>query len=460
MVELKKRYFIALGITIVLLCLTHHCWLGHKSSTHFDCLLFIIVLILGYLFSLKLTSYIADFKSIKNQSRIDIIFLSVFFILLFLPISHIDQSKISQTENKTLAKYPHMITKKGKLNLEFGKKFDEWFNDRFYLRNAIVKYYIQTKYKITYKIYSKNDYFCNKKTNWMGSFKNPSYAHYYNNKKELESIILGANTIQNFCNNNNIKLYILIAPVKSTIYQDKLYPIIKISDEAEITNKIILAIKKQNNINIVYPYNEIKNYSLKNKELTYFKSDHHWTDSGAYIAYVELMKLIKKDFPNIYINKPSDFNYFYNNEIRVSSEKPFHNGRTYEKLFIGDSNTKVLDTEYKYFSHKNTSKLNFNEEKLKWNYFIVKHYKYINNANNKIFLFGDSMGENLLQMIPFSFKNTDRINNWNPELLTSNKKNTETVKQYILKSQPDILVICFRDIHRLEYLKYFNNKEK
>lgn len=459
---MKKRYILAAILTSVMLYLTHHAWLGTKKSPEFDMMLLIIILFLGYLLSLKITSYIADFKRIQHKSRIDIIFLVVFFSMLLIPMSHINQDKKSEIENKTLAKFQPLITKKGKLNYNFGKDFENWFNDRFALRKEIVRFYITSQYKLTHNVYYRNGYFCNKSNNWMNGVPSTSFfktiEEYDKDSKNIDKIVKGAQEIQKFCNDNNIKLYILIAPLKFSIYEDKLYPVIKKSNEEEITNHIIQEIKKNTDIDIIYPYKEIKSAS-KQKDLLYFKSDHHWTDGGAYIAYLELMKHIQKDFPDVYTSKRSDFDYFYSKKIKVEPNKPFHNGRTYEKLFIGDSNLKLLDTKYKYFKHKDNKNLRMNIEKMDWPYFHIKHFSYDKGKDIDILLYGDSMGENLLPILPYSFKKLERIYNPKPDLLDSEPKNTKKLEQHILNTHPKILIVCYLNIERIKHLQYFNYKE-
>ena len=261
MVGIKKRYFIALGITIVLLCLTHHCWLGHKGSTHFDCLLFIIILVLGYLFSLKLTSYIADFKSIKNKSRIEIIFLSVFFILLFLPISHIDKNDISYNENRTLAKFYPLITEKGKLNLTFGKDFEAWFNDRFFLRKNLIFLHYTTKLLINKKIRDDKIIYSSK-NNWaIRPYHIPSKKIFTNHRyAEVLNIL---NNFNEFCINNNIKLYVLLVPHNVYLYQEQQIQEAQKPKDLQAINNNIYKLQKNSDATIIYPFNELKKASKK-----------------------------------------------------------------------------------------------------------------------------------------------------------------------------------------------------
>ena len=93
---MKKRYYLSFIVTIVLLLLTHKIWIVTSNKLVFNLYPFLIILICGYLLSLKLTSYLADFKNIQKQSRIEIIFLTVFFVMLFIPMSNINQNAVSK----------------------------------------------------------------------------------------------------------------------------------------------------------------------------------------------------------------------------------------------------------------------------------------------------------------------------------------------------------------------------
>lgn len=108
----------------------------------------IVITVLSFLLSYKLTSYLADFKTLNNASRMDIVFLFIFFILLFIPMSHIDtQSDTSEKENRTLAKYEPFIKDK-MINFDYGNDFEKWFNDRFAGRSSTIKIFGSVKYKL------------------------------------------------------------------------------------------------------------------------------------------------------------------------------------------------------------------------------------------------------------------------------------------------------------------------
>lgn len=80
-----------------------------------------IITVISFLVLWKIVNYISNFKTIKQASRLDIIFLTLFFIILFIPMSHISKKDISTQENRTLTKWRGLIKPNGEINFEFGK---------------------------------------------------------------------------------------------------------------------------------------------------------------------------------------------------------------------------------------------------------------------------------------------------------------------------------------------------
>lgn len=114
--------------------LTYKNKLNIQPLIKFEFELFVIITVISFLVLWKIVNYISNFKTIKQASRLDIIFLTLFFIILFIPMSHISKKDISTQENRTLTKWSGLITPNGEINFEFGKNFNEWYNDRFNFR--------------------------------------------------------------------------------------------------------------------------------------------------------------------------------------------------------------------------------------------------------------------------------------------------------------------------------------
>ncbi|MCM1338390.1 MAG: hypothetical protein NC191_01825 [Muribaculaceae bacterium] len=293
---MKKRYYISAILTIILLALTYKFWIIKDCGKYlFQCYQFLVILICGYLVSLKITTYLADFKTLKHQSRIDIIFLTLFFTMLFVPMSHISNKKISVRENRTLAKWHPFITK-GKINYKFGKDYEAWFNDRFWLRREIISLHN----KITGKSSSEKIIFG--ENNWIFLKEDIAHKQLYtqNELKEITTYLIKADKV---CKKENKQFYFFIAPDKSSIY-GKHYPKKYKNIEAfnnYRTKQLVDYIKTNSEVSVIYPYQQLQ--EEKNHTLIYWKHDSHWTPIGAYIGYKELMKPIINKNKNINIYK-------------------------------------------------------------------------------------------------------------------------------------------------------------
>ena len=79
-----------------------------KKGTIIDWHLFIILATFYFFITYKVVKYLARFKVEKNYSRIDIVFLSMFFTLLFVPMLKISDAEKSVQENRMLAKKPQL----------------------------------------------------------------------------------------------------------------------------------------------------------------------------------------------------------------------------------------------------------------------------------------------------------------------------------------------------------------
>ena len=444
MLEIKKirrRNFIAGAITVIILLITLGIWFEEK---HFNFELFVIISVLSYLLAFKIVDYIADFKTIENKSRIEILFLVIFFSILFVPMSHISQDKISKSENKTLASWKPLITKDNHLNYNFGDDFDKWYNDRFFLRKFIAKTYSDMRYYLTYQYYETRQGFLNKRNNWMST--TIYFGDFSVSQEKKDEIVKNIRILQDFCQKNNIKFYIIIPPRKEEICQKELYPVLKSVSQYEVTSEVINYIYDKTGVQVIYPYKELEEYQKTN--FAFFKSDHHWTDEAAYLGYLKIMEQVKKDFPNIYINTAEDFDYTYNKKVRVLPSRGFFLGKTYEALKL--SNKRILDTEYKYYKHKNEDKVKFssiNKDNI-WHHY----YKNPISAPNLV-LFGDSFTLNLLPSIVYSFKNTDNIYTYVADETTKyDRLNIKRFEDEILENNADVLVICLSEISRLGFI--------
>ena len=392
-----------------------------KAKPIFDYKFFIIIAVLSYLLLYKLTSYLADFKNVKNQSRIEIVFLTIFGMILIIPASAINNEKYSEHENRKLAEKPQFVVE-NEINYNFGKNFDTWFSDRFNLRTEMIKLYNKTRFILTYGVYKQNQtYYFDKHTQWAFDSNweqkddlSADFPVYYRNIKKLKA----------FCDKNHIKLYILITPVKMDIYP-QYYPLELGENTIKPFREYVNSRMNQNFI--LYPIEELQKAS--ETDYIFPKGDPHWSEYGAYTAYKILMNNIKKDFPDIKILNDNDFNITKNTLVRTDYGGVYHQGTEYTTL-----NINRLKTKYTTYQHKKEKSLSNTCDGT-----ILSCYSSFPYGNKKkLYIIGNSFSENLFLFLKYSFNDIRKRRINNP---------TETPKcrmsrweSEILDFKPDILI--------------------
>ena len=277
------------------------------TAFDFDLRIIVIILVLGFLLTYKIADYIADFNTIKGKSKTDILFLTVFFVFLFIPMSHINNNDVSQQENRTLAKFKPLIQKgETHINYNFGNDFNAWFNDRFYLRKNFINIFdlklVLQKNWITKDVVKGKD-------GWLFLGWKISRDSYTNSnlftEEELKKVDNYLKEIDAYCKLHNKSFYFLIAPDKSKIYGEYYSDAIQPVQEKSRADQLIEYINQNSKVKVIYPKDEL--ISKKGDDLLYWKGDTHWNLLGGYYAYNYLINRIKKDYNGITPYKVTEY---------------------------------------------------------------------------------------------------------------------------------------------------------
>ena len=141
---------------------------------------------------------------------------------------------------------------------------------------------------------SKENWFFYKLDNGIKNFQNAILFSQW----ELNAITNYLNGFQEWCKKRNKKFYVVIAPDKNKIYGEYFYDLKKQRPDSESkTQQLLNHLQKNSNINVVYPRDILLNN--KGKGLLYWKNDTHWNRLGAYYGYLDIIKRIQQDFPQI-----------------------------------------------------------------------------------------------------------------------------------------------------------------
>jgi hypothetical protein len=387
---------------------------------------------------------------IKGKSKADVIFLLIFFLFLFVPMSHIDMSKKSIFENRAFATWKPLFNNSYNINEHFGKDFDSWFGDRFCGRRTFIGIYNYIYMCVNGHV---GKYILDKEQNSI--YRSTEFAH-----KKIELIkanVASLYDLLSYCRDKKIKLYVLITPIRGDIYETKLAEkVVSLKKEKIWHNdflNFIKDIKKESKIKIIYPYEEFKDISLKRR--IYHANEHHWTDDGAYIAYLKLMQDIKSDFPKINTLQPDEFNYHARFEDSVFNEFFIYRDFCLQLALPQNLCKKIYSNKYRQYEHKNVgmlSKLIYKQ------FFNETELSYPLGADYRVLLIGTSNIENFEQFIGYTFKNVKKIR-LNGVKGIKEEDEFKIMKNYekeILDYKPDIMILCISYTNLLSLNKIFD----
>lgn len=300
-----KRLIVSIVLTAVIMfwAYSFYCPEGWRS---FDWKMFVIFLTLGFFAMYKVVQYLAQFKIVEKNSRIDIVFVVSVVAFMYFPASHINHDTVSVQENRNLAKYKPLV-ENGKINFNYGRDFESWFNDHFNSRAFFINIHskisrlIDRNLKNATAMAGKENWLFTKRWNSVDTFQNKTLY----SDAELKEIKKNLEDVNKWARKNGIKFYVLLNPDKERIYPEY-YPdgYDKVRDLSRIQQTYDY-IRQNVNVPVVYAYDELM--AAKKDHILYYKTGTHWNHRGAFVAYTKLMKRIKKDFPQLYVMREKDF---------------------------------------------------------------------------------------------------------------------------------------------------------
>lgn len=313
-------------------------------------------------------------------------FFVIVILITLLDLLNSDK-KFSELENRGL-KQRVKFTIESFFEGKFTPKYEEYINDQFVFRDN----WIDLK--------ARSEFLLGKVENNGIVYGDDEYLFDKFTDIDEHRIKVNVDSINSYAKNIGFKPYVMLIPNSYNIYPERLPKNTPVINQIEEIDTIYNTLNNTNNINIT----EILNNEKEN--YIYYKTDHHWTTYGAYLAYCEYIKSIG--------DKPVDINNL--NKISVdnfygtyySKAKPFKNSG--DKLdYYEFDNIKMKIEEDEYDSLYDIKKL---EERDKYSVFIRGNnpLTIINNNElhngKKLLIFKDSFANS---MIPFLTQNFEEI---------------------------------------------------
>lgn len=264
-----------------------------------------------------------------------ILLATIFIVNLFTP-----DKGFSEEENRVLQEKPE-FSLSNYMEGRYESKLETYVNDQFLLRNAFIK--VKATADVTAgKLESNGVYRC--KDNYlMEELTVPS-------EKTMQNTLASLKQFKRHY--KKLDAFFLLAPNAGNILEDKLPNFTKLNDQNQYMDQFFKEIKSYG-----YTPIDVRNAFKKAREDTqlYYRTDHHWTTDGAYLAYQQAAKKMK--LTNNVTYKP----YVVKNDFRgtLASKSGFVNGvndaikiympykdKDYNNSVIYYADTKTKTTEF------------------------------------------------------------------------------------------------------------------
>lgn len=264
-----------------------------------------------------------------------ILLATIFIVNLFTP-----DKGFSEEENRVLQEKPE-FSLSNYMEGRYESKLETYVNDQFLLRNAFIK--VKATADVTAgKLESNGVYRC--KDNYlMEELTVPS-------EKTMQNTLASLKQFKRHY--KKLDAFFLLAPNAGNILEDKLPNFTKLNDQNQYMDQFFKEIKSYG-----YTPIDVRNAFKKASEDTqlYYRTDHHWTTDGAYLAYQQAAKKMK--LTNNVTYKP----YVVKNDFRgtLASKSGFVNGvndaikiympykdKDYNNSVIYYTDTKTKTTEF------------------------------------------------------------------------------------------------------------------
>ena len=225
----------------------------------------------------------------KGKSLVYMFFGTVAVISLFDVLN--EEKVFSDIENRFLKKKPRFNTE-NLVSGDYTKDYEEYINDNFIGRDSFINLKSISESALL-KLENNNIVY-------------GKYGYMFEKKLSLDEEILSNNIkqIDSFISQNE-NTSLMMVPYSASIYTDYYTGMLQMVNEHGIMDDIS---KYVDNDRVI----DVDSVLRENKKLDniYYKTDHHWTTNGAYLAYVEYCKnknLEVIDINGLRENKVEDF---------------------------------------------------------------------------------------------------------------------------------------------------------
>ncbi|WP_297437755.1 DHHW family protein [uncultured Clostridium sp.] len=322
----------------------------------------------------------------KGKSLVYIFFGAVAIISVFDVVN--TEKVFSDIENRFLKKKPRFNTE-NLVSGDYTKDYEEYINDNFIGRDSFINLKSISE-SVLLKLENNNIVY-------------GKYGYMFEKKLSLDEEILSNNIkqIDSFISQNE-NASLMMVPYSASVYTDYYTGMLQMVNEYETMDDISKYVGSDRVIDVDSVLRENKKF-----DNIYYKTDHHWTTNGAYLAYIEYCKnknLEAIDINSLKENKVDDFlGTFY-------SKSKLINAQADNLIYYDMSNLSMkIDGKNEYES---IYKLENLEKRDKYSVFLDGNHSKVTIKNDnlkndkKLLVIKDSFANS---MIPFLANNYEEV---------------------------------------------------
>ena len=225
--------------------------------------------------------------------------LILFFASIYMPLLaglFGEGGGVSRVENRFLAQMPRMEWNRDSINT-FPTRFEKYFSDNFGGRLAFIAGYSHLCYSLGVSptknvIIGKNGWLYFGDENEIKTYRKTNPF----NAAQIAKWRWKMRLIKGYLEKRGVKLVFLIAPNKSSIYPEQMPDNINAAGKTGAFDQLS-NVADELGIEFADPRNAL--IERKKRDDVYFRTDTHWNDLGAFVAYDLLMKSLANRFPGL-----------------------------------------------------------------------------------------------------------------------------------------------------------------
>jgi hypothetical protein len=252
--------------------------------------------------------------SLRRAAEVAVIalFLAALFVPGIATLAGVDRD-IAEGENRELAHFPAAPHDWPTLR-SFADGFLRYFEDHFAFRARLVRWQATFRYSVldvspTTAVLKGSD-------GWLFYADDEALADYVSERpfssRELEAWRLSLEHTRDWLSARHIAFLFVVAPDKHAIYPEYVPASIRRLHEASRLDQLVAYLAAHSSVQVV----DVRPGLLRAKavERVYQRTDTHWNDRGAFVAYQQIITALQPAFPQMH---PAPRDVFDAREVRT-----------------------------------------------------------------------------------------------------------------------------------------------